>query len=741
MNTGRYYPIEAAYVRSGIYSAMTGRQINEKIGVDRDTLFVKKTEEADYQRKLYLKFDLSGFDFSGSNRLKFFVNIFDNHNDGVLYTATITENDWTPDTLTWDRQPTEKATGIRGVLLGTDFTDAAKKALAAGETILSVRLEPEQITPGELRIENPVLTQKGLGVEYAHATNQKAFSEILSGDKEKDDAVWAYARNIVDEWTNCGRAKTFSHNADRFFELETVDVTVPSKTHTVLCEGKGGNPVAGDGSGFTKYLTKYARTLETLKSEGGFVPGPKSEYDKFGGITNSGLKGKATGFFHTERFDGERTYIIDPVGNPFFACGANTINCGSTPNQKKAILDKFGSEDAYWEFITKRLMEVGVNTVTGSEDRVTSVSHPLTTIIGLKGISAYMRGLGLATSTGGSSWFANNNTMNVFDPEFQTAVDEKNKPILEKYRDNRHILGYTSDNELPKNDNMLERYLLLDPSDPINAYSYATAWTWLSAALGKKDLSFDDLNGNNICALREEFKAFVFGRLFSTVNAVIRKYDPNHMYIGTRADSNNKTSEGYLRAAGTYCEVLTINMYGGLQPSVATMATIYRYSGKPFIVTEFYAKAADAKDMNGQFLGNQENAGWQVHTQEDRGHYYDNYTTLLLECKYCVGWIWYRFQDNDQSLYTNDGGKTILRVFKKGQRYAISSFVDQNNNIIPATGNETQIWKGEIDTSNLGSNKGLFDNFMNEYKPVTDAYKRISLNLFSLIRYFDNLHK
>ncbi len=730
MSIGRCYPKTVAYIRNGEYATLTGCEINRKLGLAEALLCMKKTNEEGFCRDLYLSFDISELDVSNENRIRLFI-LLPEYDKLSLSMTQVTP----AESITWNSLERGEMVA-ENIIVGADITEAVMKAKKVGAAEFACLLSPELETPSEIRV-----LPGSVGIDCVRADASLAYVTELTGNGKTDNAIWSRARALADEWVKVTGPKAYKRTENHGFALEALDISVPSHTHTVLVEGKGGNPVSSSG-GFTEYKPYYARTLETLTKEGGFVPSEASEFDEFGGIMNAGFKGESTGFFHTESF-GERTYIIDPIGNPFFAMGANTINCGSTENQKNAILTRFGSEDAYWEAITKRLMEIGVNTVTGSADIVTSgkLSSPLTAIVGLRGISAYMRDRGLSTSTGGSSGFANNNTMNVFDPEFESAFEEKNKDTILQFRDNARILGYTSDNELPANRNLLERYLTLSPVEPWNAYSYATAWAWLEATLGKGKLGFSDLDATRLFALHEEFKAFVFAKLFDVANTVIRRLDPNHMYIGTRVHGANRNSEGYLRAAGLYCELLTINMYGGIQPPVAIMADIYRYSGKPFIVTEFYAKAADAKDMNGQYLGNQENAGWQVRTQADRGFYYDNYTTLLLECKYCVGWIWYRFQDNDQSLYTPDEGKTVLRVFQKGARYAIVSFLDQNGSIVPSTGEETQLWVGEKDTSNLGSNKGLFDNHMNEYPEVTSAYTRIARNLFGLIRYFDTLHK
>jgi hypothetical protein len=211
--------------------------------------------------------------------------------------------------------------------------------------------------------------------------------------------------------------------------------------------------------------------------------------------------------------------------------------------------------------------------------------------------------------------------------------------------------------------------------------------------------------------------------------------------MGNRIHQENTTSEGYLRAAGKYLDLLTVNLYGGLTPSFETMKTMYRYTGKPFIVTEFFAKAEDAVDMNGYALGNQHNAGIFVRTQADRAAYYEHYALLLLESKVCVGWTWYRFRDNDQTIYKDDAGN-LYRAYNYENK-AISAYT----NVVtgetvwdgPALAPSLSVYyEGERDTSNLGSNKGFFDNKMNLYEELGNAVKRTTDNIFNLVEYFDN---
>ena len=168
---------------------------------------------------------------------------------------------------------------------------------------------------------------------------------------------------------------------------------------------------------------------------------------------------------------------------------------------------------------------------------------------------------------------------------------------------------------------------------------------------------------------------------------------------------------------------------------------MYKYSGKPFIVSEFFSKANDAVDMNGYTLGNQANAGLIVKTQADRALMYENYTLLLLESQTCVGWTWYRFRDNDQTIYQDANGNKY-RAFDY-QNGAISAYVNVDTGAKVSLSNMpavTVFYQGETDTSNLGSNKGIYDNKMNLYTELTSSMKLITDNIFGIINHFDKIH-
>ena len=140
--------------------------------------------------------------------------------------------------------------------------------------------------------------------------------------------------------------------------------------------------------------------------------------------------------------------------------------------------------------------------------------------------------------------------------------------------------------------------------------------------------------------------------------------------------------------AGKYMDIISINHYRKWQPDSQQMSDWIEWSGKPFIITEFYTKGEDSG------LPNNTGAGWNVRTQEDRGWFYQNFTMELLKSKGCVGWHWFTYMDNDpENLHT--------------------------------------------DYSNRDSNKGVVKWNFEPYTVLLDEMKQLNDRVWNLIQYFD----
>lgn len=547
---------------------------------------------------------------------------------------------------------------------------------------------------------------------------------------------WGYAESIVNEWFDELVDKIYLKDENgnliyheiEDFAPEGYNATASTGDFTVSMDWKGGSiwTTSGksDASSFKK--ERFARTMITLgKSTGqSFINSPYaktiSKYDSYGGITNAGFTGEATGFFHTEMIDG-RYYIIDPLGNPYFAVGVNTVCLGDSANHKEYSLAKYGTAEEYYKQISAELRAMGINTAYGGDSKeLLAVEDGLSCVVSISTVGTYMASLGRSQISEGV--FPFNNTINVFDPDFVTSAyaSAAAKITANGYAEMPNLFGYTTDNELPSGTDILDRYLLLDPTtEPTNGFSYAVAWTWLARRMNNPAPTLDDfLDSPEHDRMNSEFLGFVYGRNYRVSGEAIAAADPNHMYIGSRVNGICRTNEDYLRVAGYYLDIITNNLYGGLNPDAATMTNFYRYSGKPFIVTEFFAKAMDAIDANGYRLANSTGSGILVKTQQDRADYYEHYALAMLECRGCVGWTWYRYRDNDQGVYVakkNPDKELIMLHVSYGADAKANSFMDAEGNIYTAAqiGEYETVYKGEPMMSNQNVNKGIFNSNFN----------------------------
>lgn len=663
-----------------------------------------------------------------------------------------TGTNWTEDTLLYQDLATQAP--ILDPYLGqASYEDE----LYFSVEILDYIFEQELNDDGSLTVSFRVTTEghsdAALVYLYAkeHTLNKPAYIEIvtttydlpLNIEKYANNGYepWGYAEYLVNEWFNETRdlvRPKDENGKDVLFDIDDFDANGYDATEAT---GDFTREIPWTQLEFTTTpsdnytlpksqwkTNRFARTLSTLgtSTANAFLASEhatlSAEYDSYGGITNAGFTGEVTGFFHVETHNG-RPYLIDPLGNPFFVVGMNDVTLGNTQNQRDYSVAKYGSRDAYFENITHSLQGMGVNVAQVSDnDALLAVEDGLNVVVSIGTVGSYMKTIG-RTALNADGAYPYNNTRCIFDPDY---VKETNKTVRRTiqqygYADNPHILGYTTDNELPSELNMLERYLTLDPlEERTNAFSYATAWTWLAKRMNNPYPTLEDFrNHPENEAMSLEFMGFWYARYYKVVSEAIEAADPNHMYMGSRANLNSLTEPWIIKAAGCYTDMITANLYGGMNPSIDTIVNLYRYSGIPFMVTEFFAKSSDAIDANGYKLANSTGAGILVQTQQERADYYEHYTLALLESKACVGWTWYRFRDNDQSLYQMAGSDKLIYMWSMS--YGASdqgpiAWKDGEGNVYPnstATELAQIIYSGDGIGSNQNVNKGIYNSNFN----------------------------
>jgi hypothetical protein len=445
-----------------------------------------------------------------------------------------------------------------------------------------------------------------------------------------------------------------------------LSVVSPSQSapHTVAVAVKPGE----------KWEDKPTRTVDD-------VPGaaklpPDAALDRFGGLTTR--KEKATGFFHAKKVDG-RWWLVDPDGGLFLHRGVNSVSMLRTPDAKAAWITKFDTEPDWAAQTTALLRDHGFNGLGAWTDteRMRAVPQPLVYTRNWNFMSAYGKKRGGTYQKPGHTGYPGD-CIFVFDPEFEKFCDEHARQ-LESDKNDPWLLGHFSDNELPWPATALINYFALPATDP----GRQAALKWLRARHGAKATARDI-----VAADLPAFREFMAERYFGIVSRAIKKHDPNHLYLGARFHGGDLKVPELFRAVGGHVDVVSVNYYRAWTPDPKRLAMWAREAGKPFIITEWYAKGADSG------MPNTGGAGWLVKTQRDRGLFYENFTLGLLQSKDCVGWHWFKYIDND-----------------------------------PA---DTR-----ADPSNQDSNKGILSNRYEPYAPLLDSMKRINERAYGIVDFFD----
>jgi hypothetical protein len=400
-------------------------------------------------------------------------------------------------------------------------------------------------------------------------------------------------------------------------------------------------------------------------------------------------KKEATGFFRTQKID-DRWWIIDPEGYPFIHKAIVAFSPDSSKNQKKVFLDKYGTEEVWAQKETQMLRKYGFNGVGAWSDVTTikKVKNPLvyTIIIAPMGRyhSDHLEKYDGKYQTAGWQNYRFDLVM-VFDKEFDAYVEKAIAP-LSQYKEDKSLLGYFTDNELPWYNNALDKHLTLLAKDE---QGYLAAQAWLDKRKGYS-ASITDVTQED----RMAFTAFYFETYMEKVTKALRKTDPNHLYLGCRFNQEKAqelTNPEIFKIAGKYMDIISINHYNKWEPSQKIMNNWGEWSGKPFLITEWYTKAEDSG------LPNNTGAGWLVKTQKDRGLFYQNFTLELLKNKNAVGWNWFKYKDNDPEDLSTD-------------------------------------------PSNRDSNKGIVNSKFEPYSSLLEEMKIINENALNLIQYFDKKH-
>jgi hypothetical protein len=369
---------------------------------------------------------------------------------------------------------------------------------------------------------------------------------------------------------------------------------------------------------------------------------------KYGGYT--GNKVKATGFFRIEQVDG-KWWFVDPEGYLFFSTGTTGIGprsefsrvkgreyifaalppsedlFSSTPQIVQTANKSTGSTYSFYtwnlfrrfgtgwyqkwiDFTIRRMDNWGLNTIANWSDVGLGDSHR-------KAYVATLRGWGVETGLMGMP--------DVYAPDYAGIVDKAADQQCTPRKDDPFLLGYFIGNEPPWPNRELElvNVILTGEATPMQAEL-------------KKYLAQGDTPER-----RKTFVYNTYSLFISTINAAIKKHDPNHLNLGLRFGGS--APEEIVKASKGF-DVFSFNNYG-YSVNPASIKRIYDLTGLPMIIGEFHFGVPCRGLAPGLA---------QTINQEERGVAYRYYVENAAANPAIIGTHWFQWIDQP-STGRNDG--------------------------------------------------------------------------------------
>ena len=438
----------------------------------------------------------------------------------------------------------------------------------------------------------------------------------------------------------------------------------------------------------------------------GFTPGEtqetyRSNTNKYGSSLTLPRQ-EVTGRFYTKKIEG-RWWIVDPEGYLHINRGVCSVRPGGSENNSQANFYRFNRRFANiteWLEKTKtEFDEIGMN-CSGAFSRnyypdyqaynKTHCESPFILTPSFNFLAQFSSHVG--------GWPRENPRSKiglVLHPDWENWCREYVRTALSPYKDDPNTLGIFSDNEIEfvnvdKGEaNLILPYLIKDTG---STGTYVRKWC--------TDNGIDPDNFSATVQANKRFVTYAVEKYYKAVGEAIKEFDPGMLYLGSRLHGEPRNWKTIWEIAGRYCDIVSVNYYGdwsvdmkrgdGERTPTKTAKGVVpmweTWSGKPFIVTEFYTKGIDDSDLN-----NESGAGIAVRNQAARAYAYQHFTLGLIEARNCVGWHWFKYQDDEPE-----------------------------------------------DNSYKAANKGIYDKGFKMYPYLGKYIQELNIHTYELIEFFDS---
>jgi len=324
----------------------------------------------------------------------------------------------------------------------------------------------------------------------------------------------------------------------------------------------------------------------------------RAELDRFGGWT--GRKFQATGFFRVEK--DERWWLVTPEGNAFLSFGINHLHpdLWKQAYNREAWQRRLGLDDldspgfptALRDWFLQTCRQYGFNTV-GVHAELAVANRP-------EPAMPYMQPIHFVDIPHWQPDIPDHHFVDVFSQEFATHCDRLAKQFAAPAKDDPFLLGYTmTDCPLFTEEDCRERPDVIGgarrsacigwprrlrnlPGQALGKKAYVATMHELyrgqisvfNATYGTHFASFDalqetadwrsrtDLANGNETRDNIEFLKTVVAAYYQTAHDAIRRYDPNHLFVGDKLNANTDTLDTVLPITAQFTDLVFYQMYG-----------------------------------------------------------------------------------------------------------------------------------------------------------------------------------
>ena len=307
------------------------------------------------------------------------------------------------------------------------------------------------------------------------------------------------------------------------------------------------------------------------------IPGFESKTDGTDDFTRYGtykyLRTDSTGFFYVKKIDG-RWWMVDPEGYAGINMAVTSFSSASIQNDYD-ITRRNGYNGTGNFLSSESQTKSGYNTQNYANF---SFTRRLNFFLSYKNVRKNY--YDTPSEVQGSL-----NHILVFDPQFETYCDNLARTNVLPFAEERDLLGWFTDNEINFNQDQLRNLIKdLSPGDPSRDSALVFA-----AAKGLTEADCINYTAQVTEAIKQEFATLLAERYFKVVYEAIRKYDNNHLILGSRLHGRPRAIQGVVDASHRYMDVTSVNFYDRFTPNEQIAKETWTMD-KPCLVGEFYIK-------------------------------------------------------------------------------------------------------------------------------------------------------